>query len=105
MLYWGIGKEILKRQEEGGWDSKVIDRLSKDLRGEFLDMQGFSSRNLKYMRKLAKSWSDDVIVQQVAAQILWLSNRILLARASLSRLQLLQDLQQLLLIGDGYDLD
>jgi hypothetical protein len=30
-LYWSI-REILLRQERQGWGSKVIDRLSQDLR-------------------------------------------------------------------------
>ena len=50
LLYWHIGKEILLRQQEQGWGTKVIDQLAKDLRQAFPDMQGFSPRNLKYMR-------------------------------------------------------
>ena len=49
LLYWHIGREILKRQVEQGWGTKVISRLSCDLMREFPDMRGFSSRNLKYM--------------------------------------------------------
>ena len=46
LLYWHIGREILKRQSEQGWGAKVIDRLSLDLKIEFSDVRGFSSRNL-----------------------------------------------------------
>ncbi len=42
LLYWQIGDEILIRQEREGWGSKVIDRLSLDLRHEFPAMKGFS---------------------------------------------------------------
>src|SRR4051794_1817709 len=58
LLYWGIGREILSRQQQEGWGTRVIDRLAKDLRSEFPDMQGFSSRNLKYMRAFAEVWPD-----------------------------------------------
>ena len=68
LLYWGIGKEILARQDHEGWGTKVIDRLAKDLRSEFPGQQGLSPRNLKYMRALAEAWPDEAIVQQVAAQ-------------------------------------
>jgi hypothetical protein len=34
-------------------------------------MQGFSPRNLKYMRALAEVWPDEPIVQQLVAQIPW----------------------------------
>jgi hypothetical protein len=30
--YWQIGREIVRRQREQGWGSKVIERLSADLR-------------------------------------------------------------------------
>lgn len=78
LLYWGIGKEILTRQDQEGWGAKVIDRLAKDLRAEFPGQQGLSPRNLKYMRALAEAWPEEAIVQQVAAQIPWFHNCILL---------------------------
>jgi predicted nuclease of restriction endonuclease-like (RecB) superfamily len=77
-LYWEIGRLILQRQEVEGWGARVIDRLSADLRREFPDMKGFSSRNLKYMRKFAESYSQKEIVQQVAAQIPWFHNCVIL---------------------------
>lgn len=68
-LYWNIGKSILKKQDEDGWGSKVIDRLSADLSKEFSDMKGFSPRNLKYMRAFASAWPKKIIVQEVLAQM------------------------------------
>ncbi|SPF49530.1 conserved hypothetical protein [Candidatus Sulfopaludibacter sp. SbA4] len=78
LLYWGIGSEILTRQKEEGWGTKVIERLSKDLHSEFPDMQGLSTRNLKYMRAFAEAWPDEPIVQQAAAQLPWFHNCVLL---------------------------
>ncbi|MEQ8189330.1 MAG: PDDEXK nuclease domain-containing protein [Candidatus Eremiobacterota bacterium] len=78
LLYWDIGRLILQKQDEEGWGTKVIDRLSYDLREAFPDMKGFSPRNLKYMRSLAGAWSDRSIVQRVVAQIPWRSNIALL---------------------------
>ena len=49
-LYWEIGKGIVERQEKGGWGDEVLDRLSRDLRHEFPEMQGFSRTNLYRMR-------------------------------------------------------
>jgi predicted nuclease of restriction endonuclease-like (RecB) superfamily len=69
MLYWGIGREILERQQAEGWGSKVVERLARDLRAEFPDMQSLSPRNLKYMRALAEAWPEEAIVQQAVAQI------------------------------------
>jgi hypothetical protein len=52
-LYWDIGRLILDRQKREGWGAKVIDRLAVDLQREFPGQQGFSPRNLKYMRAFA----------------------------------------------------
>jgi len=70
-LYWEIGNEILNRQKNEGWGTKVIDRLSKDLKDTYPELNGFSPRNLKYMRKFAEHWPDVQIVQQVVAQVPW----------------------------------
>ncbi len=78
ILYWQIGKDVLVRQELSGWGAKTVTRLSADLRREFPEIKGFSTRNLKYMRAFAKAWPDRQIVQQVAAQIPWFHNCILL---------------------------
>ncbi|AZF49860.1 MULTISPECIES: YhcG family protein [unclassified Pseudomonas] len=80
MLYWQIGREILARQSDQGWGSKVIDRLAQDLRAAFPDIKGFSPRNLKYMRAFAEAWPDSEFVQQAAAQLPWGHNMVLLEK-------------------------
>ena len=80
LLYWQIGSDILDRQSREGWGAKVIERLAQDLRSAFPDMKGFSPRNLKYMRSFAEAWTDAEFVQQVAAQLPWFHNCVLLDR-------------------------
>jgi predicted nuclease of restriction endonuclease-like (RecB) superfamily len=70
-LYWHIGREILQQQQAKGWGAQVIDRLSRDLKIAFPGQEGFSPRNLKYMRKFAEIWPDPEIVQQAVAQLPW----------------------------------
>lgn len=82
LLYWDIGRTILERQGQEGWGAKVIDRLAADLRRAFPDMRGLSPRNLKYMRAFAAAWTDRSIVQQLAAQIPWFHNCVLLDRVT-----------------------
>ena len=67
VLYWKIGIGILENQQSEGWGTKIIDRLAKDLRREFPDMKGISSRNLKYMRAFADAYPE--FLQPLAAQI------------------------------------
>ncbi len=71
LLYWQIGRDILARQSAQGRGAKVIDRLAHDLLVAFPDMQGFSARNLKYMRAFAQAWPDVDFVQGVLAQLPW----------------------------------
>ena len=78
LLYWQIGRDILVQQRQQGGGAKVIDRLARDLRQAFPELKGFSPRNLKYMRAFAEAWPDETLVQQVAAQIPWFHNCVLL---------------------------
>jgi predicted nuclease of restriction endonuclease-like (RecB) superfamily len=71
LLYWSIGRDILTRQTKEGWGTRVIDRLAADLRRDFPEMTGLSPRNLKYMRAFAEAFPDEVIVQQLVAQLPW----------------------------------
>jgi predicted nuclease of restriction endonuclease-like (RecB) superfamily len=77
-LYWRIGKEILKRQEQEGWGARVIKRLGSDLRTEFPQIKGLSYTNLKYMRQFAASWPDRAIGPQTVGQLPWGHVRCLL---------------------------
>lgn len=74
LLYWQIGQDILQRQQVEGWGAKVIERLARDLKVEFPNMKGFSTRNLKYMRAFAEAYPDEAMVHQLGAQIPWKHN-------------------------------
>ena len=58
LLYWGIGRDILMRQQAEGWGTKIINRLAADLNSAFPGVTGFGARNLKYMRGLAEAYPD-----------------------------------------------
>ena len=70
-LYWRIGNQILERQKEEGWGSKVIENISKDLRKEFPEMKGLSYQNISYMRQFAIEYSNNVILQQAIGELPW----------------------------------
>lgn len=78
LLYWQIGSEILARQRDQGWGARVVERLARDLRGEFPEMTGLSRTNLLYMRSFADAYRDEAIVQQLVGQIPWGHNMVLL---------------------------
>lgn len=79
-LYWEIGRDILARQQQQGWGTKVIERLAADLRNEFQDMKGFSRANMLYMRAFAEAWPDEAIVQQLVGQLPWGQNLVIMTK-------------------------
>jgi predicted nuclease of restriction endonuclease-like (RecB) superfamily len=67
-LYWSIGADIVTRQAESVWGAGILKRLSRDLRAEFPDTQGFSERNLWYMKKFFLFYSQEgEILHQLGA--------------------------------------
>lgn len=80
ILYWEIGKAILERQRDKGWGAKVVEQLAIDIRLEFPELQGFSKRNLLYMRQFASAYRTFPIVQAPLAQISWYHNITLLQK-------------------------
>lgn len=74
-MYWHIGKIISNNIK---WGNKFVDNLAIDLKNEFPNIQGFSSRNLRNMRKFYDAYSDFEFVQSMTAQITWTHNVLLL---------------------------
>jgi len=70
-LYWQVGTTLNDQKDQAVWGSAVVRRLADDLRREFPEMKGFSSRNLFYMRAFARTWPDGEIVQRPVAQLPW----------------------------------
>lgn len=69
-LYWSMGEDIVEKQEKAKWGDGFITQLSKDLKEEFHNMQGFSVRNIKYIRQWYLFYNQkDKIGQQPVAQL------------------------------------
>lgn len=66
--YWFVGKSIVYMLEQKGWGNKIIQKLSDDLKTLFPSEQGFSVRNLQYMRKFAEEYPS-AFAQQTVAQL------------------------------------
>ena len=78
--YWSIGHELLARESDEGWGSKVVTRLSTDLRDQFPEARGFSPRNLRYMKTFAAAWPDISMLQTVSATLPWSHHVLLLEK-------------------------
>jgi len=74
-LYWEVGYTILQQREEEGWGTKIIERLSRDLKIEFPAMKGISTRNITYMRDFAEAYPEYPFVQQPVAELQYTDNQ------------------------------
>lgn len=75
MLYFRLGKIIEKNSKYGNY---FIENVSNELNLEFPKIQGFSARNLKYMKKFYNEYRHEEKVQQLVAQLPWGHNLLLL---------------------------
>ena len=62
-LYWDIGNDIVVRQMDAVWGGGFYSQLSKELKVEFPDMQGFSVTNLKYCKYFYQFYSQDLQIR------------------------------------------
>lgn len=77
VLYWNIGQVILNQER---WGSGFIPKLSADLKREFPEIKGFSSRNLKYMKRFAEAFDLRDEIENMPVQISWSHITLLLER-------------------------
>lgn len=69
LLYWDIGHSIVEKQRSLGWGESVVEQTSRDLRQAFPDMSGLSPRNLRDMKRLYLTYSDEAIWRQAVAKL------------------------------------
>jgi predicted nuclease of restriction endonuclease-like (RecB) superfamily len=58
-LYWDLGRDIVVRGMDAKWGSNFFAELSKELKSEFPEVEGFSKSNLYYMRQFYLFYSKD----------------------------------------------
>ena len=73
-LYWNIGQTIIANTKYG---AKFIENLARDIKQDFPESKGYSTRNLKYMRKFAEFVNDKEKVHTVSALLSWSHNKLL----------------------------
>ena len=62
-LYWDLGHDIVVRQMDAKWGSGFFTQLSKELKAEFPDMQGFSVANLRFTKRFYLFYSQDASIR------------------------------------------
>ena len=51
LFNWQLGRDLVQKKAEERWGAGVVEQISLDLKKEFPDDDGFSTRNLWYMKK------------------------------------------------------
>lgn len=51
LFNWELGRDLVQKKAEERWGAGVVEQVSLDLRREFPDADGFSTRNLSYMKQ------------------------------------------------------
>lgn len=77
MLYFRLGKILYDNFEYG---NKFIDEVARELKLEYPNATGYSTRNLKYMKKFYLEYKDDEVMQQLVAQVPWGHNIVLMEK-------------------------
>lgn len=71
LFNWKLGRDLVQKQAEERWGAGVVEQVSLDLRREFPDADGFSVRNLWYMKQWYAFYmnADSQILHQLGAEI------------------------------------
>jgi len=70
-FYWDLGKMMVDISDSAQWGNNWMNDLSKDLRNEFPDMEGFSKTNLYNIRRLYQFYKESEIFHQLGGKIPW----------------------------------
>lgn len=81
-LYWEIGEEIYRQQEENGWGKSIVQVLSKELQNEFPGAKGYSAANLWRMRNFYLTYRDSEKLAPLVREISWSNNIIIMEKCN-----------------------
>ena len=77
LFNWQLGRDLVQKKAEERWGAGVVEQVSLDLKREFPDAEGFSTRNLWYMKQwyFFYTQGDAPIQHQVGAVLEKLENQ------------------------------
>ena len=71
LFNWQLGRDLVQKKAEERWGAGVVEQVSLDLKREFPDAEGFSARNLWYMKQwyFFYTQGDSQILQRAGAEL------------------------------------
>lgn len=79
-LYWEIGEEIYRQQQEKGWGKSIVQILSNELQKEFPGAKGYSAANLWRMRNFYLTYCESEKLAPLVREISWSNNIIIMEK-------------------------
>lgn len=79
LFNWQLGRDLVRKKAEERWGSGVVEQVSLDLQKEFPNENGFSVRNLWYMKKWFLFYfgsTSSTIMQQAVAELQVTDNKL-----------------------------
>ena len=78
LFNWQLGRDLVQKKAEERWGAGVVEQLSLDLKREFPNDNGFSERNLWYMKQWYLFYNcdnDHKILQRLVAELQRIENQ------------------------------
>ena len=77
LFNWQLGRDLVQKKAEERWGAGVVEQVSLDLKREFPKENGFSTRNLWYMKQwyLFYTEGDTLFLHQTGAELQMLGNQ------------------------------
>lgn len=79
-LYWGIGEEIYRQQQEKGWGKSIVEVLAQEIQKEFPNVKGFSTSNLWRMRNFYITYNEFKNLAPLVREISWSKNIVIMEK-------------------------
>lgn len=79
-LYWEIGEEIYRQQQENEWGKSIVQVLSKELQKEFPGAKGYSAANLWRMRNFYLTYCESEKLAPPVREISWSNNIVIMEK-------------------------
>ena len=75
-FYFSLGHDIVRMEKDQPWGSGFLKRLSVDLKMQMPEAKCFSARNLYYMRYFFELYANAVILPQLGAKLVGVSEQL-----------------------------
>lgn len=70
LFNWELGRDLVQKKAEERWGTGVVEQVSLDLQREFPNAEGFSMRNIWYMKQwYLFYYREDIRLHQIGAEI------------------------------------